>query len=95
MLPALGTQARNNLQAEAAAIGVRALENGDDSIPTALYNVYEAFRMRFIEERNLMDSAPGGSNAWREALTDARVLEHHVNTVWHAAIVSATSNETV
>lgn len=88
MLPEIGTRDRENLEQEALQIGLQALHEHDGRITDALYAVYMHFRQRFIEERGLMDRAPGG-DTWTETLTDARHLEHYVSQIWATQIVYA------
>ena len=87
MLPPLGTPARDALDEDAATIGIGALQR-DGNIANALYAVYQAFRLRFLEERGLMDIVPGRCEASCEALTDARALEAHVCTQWASLILA-------
>ena len=87
MLPAHGTQERDRLEEEAITIGLDALRREELNIPNALYAVHIAFRTRFIEERGLMDAAPGVGAKWEEALTDARTLERHVCQQWATTIL--------
>lgn len=88
MLPEIGTRDRERLEDEALRIGLEALHEHEGSIPDALYQVYMHFRSHFIEEYGLMDQAPGGDR-WREALVDARQLEHYVAQCWATDIVHA------
>jgi hypothetical protein len=64
MLPPSGTQAREVLEDQASQIGLASLARGEGDIPGALYSIYVAFRLRFIEERGLMDAAPGAGDQW-------------------------------
>jgi hypothetical protein len=89
MLPPSGTQARTLLEDEALQIGLASLARGQGDIPTALYSVYVAFRLRFIDERGLMDAAPGAGDQWHRALADARELERHVQQLWASMIARA------
>ena len=87
MLPAPGTPARDALDEDAGTIAIGALQQ-DGNIANALYAVYQAFRLRFLEERGLMDQVPGRCEASGEALTDARALEAHVCTHWASLILA-------
>jgi hypothetical protein len=89
MLPPSGTQAREVLEDQASQIGLASLARGEGDIPGALYTVYVAFRLRFIEERGLMDAAPGAGDQWQQALADARELERHVQQRWASMIAHA------
>lgn len=90
MLPDIGTYDRGRLEEEALQIGIESLNKNDGKITDALYEVYEHFRSRFIEERGLMDAVPSqASEAWSDALTDARRLEHHVSQCWATSVVEA------
>jgi hypothetical protein len=96
MLPPTGTHARTQLEDDAIQIGLDALQRENGNIPNALYLTYQAFRMRFIQERGLMYAVPGVGDIWREALQDARTLERYVTTRWAAAIAAtlhASGNE--
>jgi hypothetical protein len=90
MLPEIGSAQRDQLEAEALDVGLCALQSQRDRIPEALYSVYSHFRMKFIEERGLMDSAPGVGAVWEGALADARRLEAHVSECWARTIDKAT-----
>lgn len=89
MLPEAGSPERAQLEEEALRIGLVALSSEHGNIPNALYEVYEHFPERFIEERGLMDVAPGVGEEWREALTNAHQLEAFVNDTWVITIWSA------
>lgn len=82
MLPAPGSVDRLRLEQEALRIGLIALDAEHGHLPNSMYRVYMAYRTQFLEERGLMDAAPGVGEAWREALTDARQLEAFVNDTW-------------
>lgn len=89
MLPPPGTHARKQLEDEALQISLDLLEREHGNLLNALYLTYMEFRTRFIEERGLMDAAPGVGEIWAQALTDARTLEEHVNQQWAKAIIGA------
>jgi hypothetical protein len=91
MLPPVGSGARTQLEREALRIGIAALRRGE-GVADALYLVYSAFRVRFLEERGLMDEVPGRGFASREALEDARILERHVCDEWRTIILAASSD---
>jgi hypothetical protein len=82
---------REKLEAEALDLGLRFLAETDGEIADALYLVYSHYRERFIEERGLMDIAPGQNLEWDLALRDARTLRQHVDQTWACAIVEAFS----
>ena len=88
MLPPLGTPARDALDEDAATIGIDALQR-DGNVANALYAVYQAFRVRFLEERELMDIVPGRCEASREALADARAVEAGVCSEWTSLILAS------
>jgi len=68
------------------SIGYASLALEDDDIARALYRTYSFFRLRFISERDLMDSCPGHGEAWKTALEDARTLERYVCLRWAALL---------
>lgn len=88
LLPEIGSRQRDQLEALAIEVGLAAIHDTDGNIPEALYQVYEHFRAKFLEEYELLDSPPGG-RVWDEALKDARILERHVSECWATAIVHA------
>ena len=90
MLPPLGTPARDALHADAVALALRALRK-DGNVANALYAVYAAFRLRFLEERGLMDEVPGRSESSKWALADARVIEAYVCEEWRSVILAASA----
>jgi hypothetical protein len=92
MLPKNGTRDRDLLEGEAIRIGLDALRREELNIPNALYAVHMAFRTRFIEQRGLMDVAPGVGDKWKEAIADARTLERHVCQQWATAILKTSES---
>lgn len=82
MLPDLGTPEREALEQEALALGLEKLHETDGIIVEALYQVYEHFRERFLDE-----AGPNSNSEFKEALVDARRLEAHVSQCWATAIV--------
>jgi len=88
MLPPPGTSSRDALDADAITIAIDALQR-DGNIANALYAVYQAFRLRFLEERGLMDSVPGRCEASCETLADARAIEAGVCSEWRSLILAA------
>lgn len=95
MLPADGSSEWESMQREAISIATEALKQEQGNIPNALYKVYMAFRERFLEERGLMDTAPGGHASSVEALEDARLLEFYVCQQWASIILAASSQDLV
>jgi hypothetical protein len=87
-LPPPGTPARESLHHEALQIGVAALRDRPGQVACALYLVYDAFRLRFLEERGLMDSVPGRDANSADALADARRLEQYVAARWSEALLT-------
>lgn len=87
MLPPIGTSQRDALHREALSIAREELKSECGDIPNALYKTYMGFRMRFLEERGLMDSVPGRDASSIEALEDARLLEFYVSQQWVSAIL--------
>jgi hypothetical protein len=88
-LPPSGTEARNALHREATEIGIAALRERPGQVACALYLVYSAFRLRFLEERSLMDSIPGRATDSADALADARRLEQYVAARWSEALLTS------
>jgi hypothetical protein len=87
-LPPPGTAARESLQHEALRLGVASLRERPGQVACALYLVYDAFRLRFLEQRGLMDSVPGRDANSTDALADARKLEQYVATRWAEALLT-------
>ena len=88
-LPPPGTPARERLHEEALQLGVAELQLERSRIADALYVVYSVFRLRFLEERGLLDGIPGKDAASAEALQDARVLENYVAERWSEILLAA------
>ena len=89
MFPEPGTPERHELETESLREGQRALQDRGGQIEHALYDVYIHFRMKFVEQYGLMDTAPRSKITWEEALTDAEILREHVRQRWAAAIVAS------
>jgi hypothetical protein len=88
-LPQPGTPELEALQREALQLGMAALRERPEQLADALYLVYSAFRLRFLEERGLLDIVPGHDTASAEALQDARVLERYVAESWGESLLRA------
>jgi hypothetical protein len=88
-LPAPGTPARDELHRQALDLALRVLDDQPHRLAEALYLVYNAFRLRFLEERDLFDVVPGRDAASVEALQDARTLQVYVAECWGQALLSA------
>ena len=68
-------------------MGEKFLEESDGEIAGALYLTYSHFRNRFLDERGLMDSAPGDDWEWDEALVDAQEMREYVDKTWATRIL--------
>jgi hypothetical protein len=86
LLPEQGTRERRELENEALAIALNALDLEHGNIPNALYAVYMTYRTQFIRERSLPMGTANPSAALSDALLDARQLEAFVNDAWAMAI---------
>jgi hypothetical protein len=90
-LPPPGTPARESLHHEALRLGAAALRERPGQVACALYLVYDAFRLRFLEQRGLMDSVPGRDADSADALADARRLEQYVAARWSETVLTSSA----
>lgn len=81
----------NELYGEALTLGFELLDKPGADILETLYEVYEHYRTRFIEERGLLDAVPGDSLDWAVALADARKLERWVHQIWRQELLSSST----
>jgi hypothetical protein len=81
------------LRRQVLNVGILMLDEEHRDLTRALHRTYLVYRERFLRDRGLMDTIdqdndPRIRREWREARTNARNLQQHLNGRWTSAIIA-------